>query len=327
MSFKYPLDIYFYEAFEEEWQQIAAYLPPNIKAGHTWKTIQETTDNQPSAPLISTRTQTIIPESWLIQVKGLLTRSTGFEYFQQLRKKAPSIVQFGYLPLYCNRSVAEQALLLWLAIMRKLPKQTLQFQTFNRDGLTGRESMSKTLLIVGIGNIGYEVVKIGRGLAMTVLGVDIVKKHKDVKYVDFDQTLPQADVIVSAMNLTPENTNYFNYQRLKTAKPGTIFINIARGEQSFPSALKRLLDEKILGGVALDVYPFENKLGSALRSNLEIEDSELKVIKLLAQYPNVILTPHNAFNTEESVQRKSEQSVQQTIHFLETGKFIWEVPD
>ncbi len=327
MSANYPLDVYFYEAFEEEWQQIIAYLPLNIKTGHTWKTIQEATDNQPPAPLISTRTQTIIPESWLTQIKGLLTRSTGFDYFQQLRKKAPANVQFGYLPLYCNRSVAEQALLLWLALMRKLPKQTLQFQTFNRDGLTGRESMGKTLLIVGVGNIGYEIVKIGWGLAMTVLGVDIVKKHDDVNYVDFDETLPQADIIVSAMNLTPENTNYFNYQRLKTAKRGAIFVNIARGEQSYPSALKRLLDEQILGGVALDVYPFENKLGSALRGNLAIEDSELKIIKLLAQYPNVILTPHNAFNTEESVQRKSEQSVQQIVNFLETGKFIWDVPE
>jgi D-lactate dehydrogenase len=327
MSTNYSLDVYFYEAFEEEWQQIAAFLPPDIKAGHTWKTIQETTDDKPPAPLISTRTQTIIPESWLTQVKGLLTRSTGFDYFQQLRKIAPATVQFGYLPLYCNRSVAEQALLLWMALMRKLPKQTLQFQTFNRDGLTGRESMGKTLLVVGVGNIGYEVVKIGKGLAMTVLGVDIIKKHNDVNYVDFDKTLPQADIIVSAMNLTPENTDYFNYQRLKTAKRGAIFINIARGEQSYPSTLKRLIDEEILGGVALDVYPFENKLGSALRGNLEIEDSELKVIKLLAQYPNVILTPHNAFNTEESVQRKSEQSVQQVIQFLETGKFIWDVPD
>jgi len=327
MSLNYSLDVYFYEAFEEEWQQIAAYMPPNIKAGHTWKTIQETNDNKPPAPLISTRTQTIIPESWLNQVKGFLSRSTGFDHFQQLRKKAPATVQFGYLPLYCNRSVAEQALLLWMALMRKLPKQTLQFQTFNRDGLTGRESMGKMLLVVGVGNIGYEIVKIGKGLAMTVSGVDIVKRHDDVNYVDFDETLPQADIIVSAMNLTPENTDYFNYQRMKIAKQGAILVNIARGEQSYPSALKRLLDEKILGGVALDVYPFENKLGSALRGNLEIEDSELKVIKSLAQYSNVILTPHNAFNTEESVQRKSEQSVRQVIHFLETGKFIWDVPN
>jgi D-lactate dehydrogenase len=59
--------------------------------------------------------------------------------------------------------------------MRKLPKQMSQFSSFYRDGITGREIQGKTLLVVGVGNIGYEIVRIGRGLDMTVYGVDIVK--------------------------------------------------------------------------------------------------------------------------------------------------------
>jgi phosphoglycerate dehydrogenase-like enzyme len=129
------------------------------------------------------------------------------------------------------------------------------------------------------------------------------------------------------MNLTPANTGYFNYETLKSAKPGALFVNIARGEQSVPSDLKRLLDEGILGGVAMDVFPDENQLGIALRQNKVIENSELKTIKELAGYPNVILTPHNAFNTAEAVTRKSEQSVQQVVSYLNTGKFLWDVPE
>ena len=322
-----PYDIYFYEAFEEEWERISAYLPSSIRAGYTDKTIRESGDNIPPAKIISVRTQSIIPDNWLAQVSGLLTRSTGFDYFQSLKNKAGQSVHFGYLPLYCARAVAEQAMLLWIALMRKLPRQMKQFKTFHRDGLTGCECREKSLLVVGVGNIGYEIVQIGKGLDMIVRGVDIVRKHSDVDYVDFDEALPDADIIVSAMNLTPENTCYFHYERIKTAKTGALFVNVARGEQSDPSDLKRLLDDGTLSGIAMDVYPFEDELGAALRMNSKIKNEELKIIQTLSRYPNVIMTPHNAFNTTESVERKAEQSVQQVQHFLETGKFLWEVPD
>jgi len=109
-----------------------------------------------------------------------------------------------------------------------------QFKTFHRDGLTGRENQGKILLVVGVGNIGYEIVQIGRGLDMIVRGVDIVSKHSDVDYVDFDEALPDVDIIVSAMNLTPENTGNFHYERMKKRKSNALFINVARGEQSPP---------------------------------------------------------------------------------------------
>ena len=320
-------DVYFYEAFDEEERHLRQFLPNTITAGFTFKTIQECDHQSAPAKIISTRTQTIIPDSWLTEVKAFLTRSTGYDYYKSLQSKTDNAVQFGYLPLYCNRSVAEQAMLLWMALIRKLPTQMRQFSTFYRDGITGLEVQGKTLLVVGIGNIGYEIVRIGRGLDMTVYGVDIIKKHTDVDYVEFADKLPQADIIVTAMNLTPANTGYFNYSSLKSAKPGALFINIARGEQSIPSDLKRLLDEGILGGVAMDVYPQENLLGISLRQGITIEDKELKIIQELATYPNVILTPHNAFNTEEAVIRKSEQAVQQIVNIINTGKFLWDIPE
>lgn len=320
-------DVYFYEAFDEEERQLRRFLPKRLKAGYTFKTIQESGHSEPPAKIISTRTQTVIPDAWLPQVEAFLTRSTGYDYYKSLRRKPEPPTSLGYLPLYCHRAVAEQALLLWTALLRKLPTQLQQFATFHRDGITGREIQGKTLLVVGVGNIGYEIVKIGRGLEMTVFGVDIDQKYSDVDYVEFPEKRQQADIIVSAMNLTPQNTGYFNYESLKPVKPGALFVNIARGEECVPSDLKRLLDEGILGGVALDVYPRENELGSALRNHVEPTDPELQVIRELAAYPNVILTPHNAFNTREAVIRKAEQSVQQIVHFLKTGTFIWEVPE
>jgi D-lactate dehydrogenase len=193
------------------------------------------------------------------------------------------------------------------------------FTNFNRDELTGSECAGKKLLVVGVGNIGSEIVKIGLGLGMTVRGVDLIEKYPSTSYVSIEEGLPWADIIICAMNLTPDNVGYFNYTSLKRARPGAFFINVARGEHAPTADLVRLLDEGHLAGVGLDVYENEGALAVALRAE--------KVKFPLLGRPNVILTPHNAFNTAEAVERKAEQSVQQIEHFRTQKKFLWPVPN
>ena len=320
------MDVFFYEAFEEEEKAIQRYLPADIQAGFSWKTIQEYGNPLPAAPLISIRTQSVIPVEWASKLSGILSRSTGYDHLTAYQKECGSPVPCGYLPLYCNRAVAEQSMLMWMALLRKLPQQVQNFATFYRDGITGAECQGKTLLVVGVGNIGSEVVKIGQGLGMNVFGVDIVKKHPFVTYVSFQEGLAKADIIVCAMNLTPENAGYFRYDRLRLAKRGSIFINVARGEFSPSKDLVRLLDEKHLGGVGLDVYNHEGRLAVALRAGKTVEDEEVNATLSLLKRTNVVLTPHNAFNTAESVDRKAAHSVQQIQHLLKTGGFLWPIP-
>ncbi len=322
-------DIFFYEAFEEETEALKRFLPDNISAGFSWKTIQEAGHSQPPAKIVSLRTQSALPVSWAGALDAIITRSTGYDHIRDYLDETSARIPCGYLPLYCNRAVAEHALMLWLALMRKLPAQIEQFQTFHRDGITGQESEGKILTVVGVGNIGHEVVTIGRGLGMDVLGVDIVERHDNVEYVSPEEGLKRADVIVCAMNLTPENADYFDYETLKRTKRGVIFVNIARGEFSPARDLLKLVDEGHLGGVGLDVYNHEKKLAVALRGrrieNAKEEDEEIRAIISLAQKPNIIMTPHNAFNTKESVEKKSRQTVEQLVQFLETGEFKWAV--
>lgn len=318
--------VFFYEAFQEEAELLKRFLPDNITAGFDWQTIQESDHPLPPASLISIRTQSEIPDSWLPKLKGILSRSTGYNHLEHLAKVSGSSVHLGYLPLYCNRSVAEQAILLSLALLRRLPQQSQQFFKFHRDGLTGRECAGKTLLVVGVGNIGHEIVKIGTGLEMQVLGVDIVKKHSDVNYINIDEGLSEADIIICAMNLTPENHNYFNADRLHKAKQGVVFINVARGEQSPSAVLLKLIQAGHLGGVGLDVYNAESELAIALRSGRITSNIEVTATLALSKLPNVIFTPHNAFNTYESVERKAAQSITQIQHFFEKGRFLWPVP-
>jgi len=306
------LQVYFYEAFEEEGEAIRRYLPPHIRAGFTDKTIQEKGDLHPPAPLISFRTQSVLPPSWSKSLSGIVSRSTGYDHLIGLD------VPCGHLPLYCSRAVAEQAILLVMALMRKFPRQMEQFWRFHRDGLTGAECQGKNLLVVGVGNIGSEVVKIGQGLGMAVRGVDLVQRHSWVDYVSRNEGLGWADAIVCAMNLTGQNRGYFDYATLARAKPGAFLVNIARGEMVPVADLVRILDEGKLGGAALDVHEREPEMAVAMRSG--------RYESPLRGRPNVILTPHNAFNTAEGLERKARQAAEQAVHFIEHGTFIWPAP-
>jgi len=320
------MDIFFFEAFEEEQAALKKYNANKSSADYTWKTIQEYGASDPPADIISVRTQSQIPPEWAGKLKAILTRSTGFDHLTAyLQETGAKNLKYGYLPLYCNRAVAEQALTLWMALLRKLPRQISHFQSFTRDGITGGETRARNLLVVGVGNIGSEIVKIGQGLGMNVKGIDPDEKFDFVDYSTYEKSAPQADIIVAAMSLNPSSKAYFDYAKIKQAKPGAIFINIARGELSPLNGLLRLLEENHLSGLGMDVYENEKLIGPAMRGEISANTTQLQALKKLAKLDNVIFTPHNAFNTAEAVEKKSEQSIQQLEEFKKTGNFLWKV--
>jgi D-lactate dehydrogenase len=198
-----------------------------------------------------------------------------------------------------------------------------QFHEFHRDGLTGAECQGRTLVTVGIGHIGAEICRLGAALGMRVLGVDSIESHLEIQYASAEAALPLADVAVCAMDLNPSSRNYFSAAKLSQLKPGAIFVNVSRGEISPSQGLLAALEAGRLGGVALDVYDREPELAVALRTGRTTTDPEVAASLALAQRDDVICTPHNAFNTVESVGRKSDHSVQQVLHFLTSGRFLW----
>ncbi|HET9131996.1 MAG TPA: NAD(P)-dependent oxidoreductase [Terriglobia bacterium] len=322
---KEPVTVYFYEAFEEEEQELRSLIGDSISCGYTSKTIQEAGEEHPPAKLISIRTQSKIPVAWCDELEGILSRSTGYDHLIAYRSEIRKPLPMGYLDEYASRAVAEQAILHAMALLRKLPVQMKNFRAFDRDGLTGGECPQKNCLVVGVGRIGGEIYRIARSLGFTVKGVDLMQNKKDVDYVSKETGIRWADVIICSMNLTSENMGYFNYEFMKSAKPGAIFVNIARGEHSPIRDLTRLLEEKRLGGVGLDVYEDEGTLGASLRNPAMRGSAAVEDLNRLAGFPNVILTPHNAFNTVEAVRRKSQMSVEQIRHFLKNKDFLWKL--
>lgn len=319
-------DVYFYEAFQEEAQSLRRLLPAGISAGYTDLTIQESAHAAPPARLISIRTQSILPTAWAPSLDAILSRSTGYDHLTAYAAAIDSQVALGYLPLYCHRAVAEQAMLTWMALLRRLPRQVRQFGQFHRDGITGLECEGRTLVVVGVGYIGGETCRIGRALGMRILGVDRASGNEEVAYADAEVALPQADVVVCAMDLNESNDGYFDTARLRQIKRGAIFVNVSRGELSPSTALLEALQSGHLAGVGLDVYDHESELAVALRTGQSSADPEVRATLELARRDDVICTPHNAFNTVEAVERKSEHSVQQIAAFRDRGEFLWPAP-
>ena len=323
-------DAFFYEAFAEEAERLLHFAAEaGLRVGHASQTIQETGHQTPPAPVISLRTQSTLPAAWAPQLRGILSRSTGYDHLLAYQVAAgKACPPLGYLPLYCGRAVAEQAMLLWTALLRRLPRQLVQFGTFQRDNLSGRENPGKAMALFGVGNIGYEIWRIATALGLVVRGVDPVRRHADVAYASPREALAEADIIVCAMNLTDRNRGYFTREVFAQAKRKPILVNIARGEFTPALALEAALKDGLLSGVALDVYNEESTLAPALRTGNRsgLTDDNQALLRLRGR-PDVLCTPHNAFNTLEAVERKSEQSIRTLLHFRETGQFLWPVPE
>lgn len=319
------MDVKFYEVFSDEQEALARFLPEYVTAEYVEDAIQESGDKAPPAPLISIRTQSQIPGDWKGRLGGILTRSHGYDHLTKYRRETNADLAMGYLENYCARAVAEQAAMSAMALLRKFKKQIAQFETFHREGLTGLECKGRNVLVAGVGNIGEEIVAIARGLEMNVKGFDADQRISDLSYVSLQEGIAWADIVFCALSLNAETEGMINQNVLGSAKPGLILINIARGEITPVKDLKKLIDNGVLGGLALDVYPDEANLGCNLRNGGGLSKDE-QIIADLAKQGNVLFTPHNAFNSKEALELKASFSAGAITYFLKHGSFPMPVP-
>lgn len=313
--------VYFYEVFEEEQKALIKFLPFDIEAKFCSCTAQQSPNTPEPKSIISIRTQSQIPEQWLKNISGIHTRSQGYDHLVKLLKDAKSEVPCGYLDAYCSASVAEQAVLTMLSLMRRWKKQLSQLEYFNRNGLTGEEAYHKNALIVGTGHIGCEIIRITRGIGMQVKGVDPLKNCPEIEYTMLEDGISWADVIFCAADLNNSSTGLLDYKKLKNNAKGFYLVNVSRGEITPFNDLKRLLDEGRMKGLGLDVYQDEQAVGDSLREGSVKWDSYAQDVLALKNRDNVVFTPHNAFNTQEALERKAQLSIEAIQHFIKTRKF------
>ncbi len=249
----------------------------------------------------------------LPHLEHISTRSTGFDHID-LKACRDRGISVSNVPTYGERTVAEHTMALMLALSRKLVQAEKRGREgrFSREGLRGFDLDDKTLGLIGCGKIGSKVAEMARAFAMRVIVFDPqpdgeLAKRLQIKYVDsLEELLKRSDVISLHAPLTDETKHMINMETVQLIKPGAILVNTARGDLVQTAAVLKAIDDGILSGVGLDVIEHEQLvaeeaeiLSKSAPSNQEL--SALLHNHILFSNPKVIVTPHNAFNSEEAV--------------------------
>lgn len=276
------------------------------------KTYEQYKDAEIVSPFIySTINQEVL--SNLLNLKHIATRSVGFDHIDVNFAKQKGIV-VSNIPRYGGDTVAEHTFALILAISRKLIPSIEKTKKgdFSLDGLTGFDLYGKTLGIIGAGHIGKKVIEIAKAFGMKILVYSRTKdeelaKDEKVSFADtLDYLLGNSDVISLHVPHTKETEHIINMGNLDKFKKGCILINTARGILIETQAILEGIEKGIFKAVGLDVL--EEELG--IKEERELLTSEyLKSFDpktellnhLLLNREEVIITPHNAFNSKEAL--------------------------
>ena len=220
------------------------------------------------------------------------------------------------VPGYSPHAVAEHALALMMTLNRKTHRafNRTREHNFTLSGLEGFDLYCKTAGVVGTGRIGQAFAAICRGLGMEVLAFDpFPNPGLDVKYVDLDALLRASDVISLHCPLTAETHHLMSASRFSMMKPTAMLINTSRGALVDSRALLEALRSGKLGSAGLDVYEEEGDLFFEDRSQTLVDD---EVLSLLLTLPNVLVTSHQAFLTDEALKAIAQTTLDSVRAFF-----------
>ena len=229
------------------------------------------------------------------------------------------------VPAYSPYAVAEHAMGMILMLNRKLHKAYIRTRDFNfsLNGLMGFDLHGKTAGVIGTGKIGRTFIGICRGFGMNVIANDpFPAENSGITYVRLEELFRQSDIISLHCPLTEGTRCIINEQALSLMKPEVLIVNTSRGKLIDSEALLAALNEKRIGGAALDVYEEETDLFFEDNSDKLITDDTLS---LLVSRPNVLITSHQAFFTREAMQSIAETTLQSISDFFAGRELKYEI--
>ena len=239
----------------------------------------------------------------LPNLRLIVTRSTGFDNIDIDAANRAGITVCN-VPTYGDNTVAEFTFGLILALSRNIHRAYVRSKQgdFSLAGLQGSDLKEKTIGVIGTGHIGLHVARIAKGFWMNVVACDPYPQqvYADLlgfTYTTLDDLLEKSDIVTLHTPLTPETRHLMTAERFGLMRRGAMLINTGRGGLVDTPALLNALDSGHLGGAALDVIEDEGRLG-------EIGPA------LLDQRPNLLLTPHMAFDSREAVGRILDTTVE-----------------
>ncbi len=247
-------------------------------------------------------------------VKILAMRCAGYSNVDI--KAAKDKLMVVRVPAYSPHAVAEHALALLLALNRRIYRAYIRTRDFNFNisGLTGIDLYGKTAGIIGTGKIGKTFIDICKGLGMNILAYDpYPNPNLDVKYVGLDELFAESDVISLHCPLTDSTHHIIDAHAFEIMEKRPFLINTSRGALVDSEELLDALNSEKIRGAALDVYEEEADVFYEDMSNKIIKDDTLA---LLMSRPNVLITSHQGFLTEEALENIAEVTISNLDNFF-----------
>ena len=229
------------------------------------------------------------------------------------------------VPAYSPHAVAEHALGLILCLNRKFHRAHARVRegNFSLDGLMGFDLHGKTVGVIGTGKIGRIFIEVLSGLGVNILAVDKYPsdelKSRVVKYVGIDKLYRDSDIISLHCPLNHESYHLINDYAIRSMKRGVMLINTSRGPLIDTNAVIDGLKSGNIGYVGLDVYEEEGDLFFEDLSDEVIQDD---TFVRLQTFPNVLITSHQAFFTEEAVNNIRDITFDNLKEINETGTCV-----
>lgn len=254
-----------------------------------------------------------------LEIKLIALRCAGFNNVDLLAAQELGI-SVARVPAYSPHAVAEHTIGLLLTLNRHIHRayNRVREHNFSLNGLVGFDLAGKTIGIIGTGRIGRITAQILRGFDCRVLAFDVVphlawSKQYGIEYTQLNDLLQTSDVISLHVPLTPETHHLIGYDTLQRIKQGAFLLNTSRGKLVDTTALIDSLKKNHLGGVALDVYEEEEGIFFEDHSQHLLQDDELN---LLLTFPNVLITSHQAFLTQEALSEIARVTIDNILQFV-----------
>jgi D-lactate dehydrogenase len=255
-------------------------------------------------------------------VRGLVLRSAGYNHVD-LRAAAALGLPVLRVPSYSPSSVAEHAVALLLALDRKIHRayNRVREHNFAIEGLMGKGLQGRTVGVVGLGQIGMAFARVMAGFGCPLLGLDPATPAEaealGVRFVDKPTLFRESFVVSLHCPLLPATRHLVAEAELAAMPVGAYLVNTSRGAVVDHRALVRCLKTGRLGGVGLDVYEEEEGVFFHDLSDQVLADDQLA---RLLTFPNVIVTAHQGFFTEQAVEAIAAQTVA-NLGYLEAGSW------
>ena len=331
--------IYFTETETPGQQYFAEKFP-----GHEVRFVPKLDDVEADAEIISGFIESAITQSFLETHPALrlfTTRSTATDHLDIAACRARGVTVC-HVPAYGDTTVAEHTFALLLALSRRLRETMLTPSRgkFSYEAVRGFDLCGKTLGIIGAGHIGRRVAALAVAFRMEVLAYDVAHSAPEpgVQFVTLDALLARSQILSLHTPLTAETRHIVNRETLAKCPRGVCILNTARGALVDTAALREALDSGHVGGAGLDVLEDERVMRAPASAIIageivaklqadgntrEAHDAarlaalqEVMLGDAILSRPNVVFTPHVAFNSVEAFQRLLDTTAENIHAFL-----------